>query len=239
MPCTEPGTKPTAYTKNRCKRFSLHTGSYLCTARHEPVCYKNSVTTPNPMKHLIVTLLILYCSPAIVLGMGLEVLETPGGHTICRGCASDKIHQDPILIGREDSLIHIQQFYFYRDCIVGYGGNSYPSDYYFIFNEQTEKLHYFTDKNMWQQTIDKESLRPFIHTRWFDVSYQPIPFWAIIIFVFTILPCLIVLLAILITHMIGVGVPLNFYARYALYGFVIGVAGSILTIVYRSHLQSL
>lgn len=168
--------------------------------------------------------------------MGIEVLETPGWHTICSGCRPSHPYQDLVLIGWEDSLIRIQQFYFYHNYIVGYGGYSSIPDYYFIFNEETENLNYFTDKSSWQKSIDRNKLRP-TYTRWFDVSYQPIPFLAIIISILS-LPCFIILLVILFTQIIQMNMSFKFYV---LYGVIVGTSISvlILTVVYRSYLQSL
>lgn len=104
------------------------------------------------------------------VGMGESHFETPGGHTIC-DCDPYRSDQTPVLIGHEKRLHNLEEFYFYKNHIIGYG-----KEYYFVFNENTEQTDLFQTEREWKQIVSEKGLKPAIYTNWLDISDSPATF---------------------------------------------------------------
>ena len=120
---------------------------------------------------IIVLTLSTFTHTEARVGMGEINFNTPGGHVIC-DC--DPYPETPVLVGFESSIKNLQEWYFYKNHIVGYG-----KGYYFIFNEVTGDLQYFKNKDTWEQAITNQNIKPFF-TRWLNISDSIEALYAII-----------------------------------------------------------
>jgi hypothetical protein len=125
----------------------------------------------NIMRTIFLLLPVMGFSRA---GFSEVVFETPGGHTICH-CDPYSSAQTPILIGFE-RLEKLDKWYFYKNNIIGKGAG-----YYFIFNESSDKIQYFTTEKLWRLAIINQNLEPFFITRWLSLKDSPDEFLFVIV----------------------------------------------------------
>ena len=134
--------------------------------------------TKSSMKYLLPLLLFISISYSGFgrIGMGEQYFETPGGHMIC-DCdgLENSVKNAPSIVGFEEQIPKIQEFYFYKNHIVGYNDSLH-----FIFNEKNNDLQLFKYEQDWYYQIELQELDPII-TRWLDLSDSP-EVWHVLLF---------------------------------------------------------
>lgn len=157
------------------------------------------------------------------VGMGETTFKTPYGHEIS-DC--DPYKETPVLIGYENKIKSLKEWYFYKGHIVGKG-----QSYYFIFNEYKDYLQYFESETEWQSAIKQQSLSPF-YIRWLDITDSIDNLFLIILFAS---PILIIFLIVVIWTVVDYRLWRNKKAlKIAVYVFL----SLTFLIVYRLNVQS-
>ena len=147
------------------------------------------------MRRLITILYIITVSNLAYsrAGFAEESFQTPGGHEIC-WCDPYDSEVLPVLIGWEDTIPNIEEFYFYKDHIIGYSKIRF-----FIFNEKTENIQVFNNRKDWNKSIDLLDLKPN-KEKWLTLSdnknnvdfgiailvFMSLPLWLILLIIFIV-----------------------------------------------------
>ncbi len=71
-----------------------------------------------------------------------------------------------IYLKKGTQLDHVNQWYFYKDHIIG------KANEYFIINEWSNVLQLFQKEEDWQAAIDQQHLRPKLWTRWYMYEWH-------------------------------------------------------------------
>lgn len=102
------------------------------------------------------------------MGLSETNFQTPGGHTIC-DCDNmvDYELYAPSILGFEQKIPRITDFYFYNNHIVGYSDSLF-----FIFDETTATLMTYTERMAWETARSERQLHPFL-TRWLTIHDNP------------------------------------------------------------------
>jgi hypothetical protein len=115
---------------------------------------------------LACVLFVLQPSSSMAMGWDeLNTFYTPLNHSIYEGYNIDE-DKSPALKDFEDSINRIKTWYCYKGYIVAISRD----DYYFIFNEKTEKYTKFSNQKAWNQALKKRGLIPNLWTRWWTIE---------------------------------------------------------------------
>jgi hypothetical protein len=100
--------------------------------------------------------------PFAVFGQGLGDYssKTPHNNEI-----RDSGNGANLYVNQNVVLESIQKWYFYKKTIIGEG---YKSKFYFVFFEESKKIHVFENKNQWVSFLKQENLEPIFWTRWYS-----------------------------------------------------------------------
>ncbi len=132
------------------------------------------------MKHILTIILIFITLNCMSFGFADWQHKTPGGN-IMRNYGSG-IYLE--LYKTNVEIENIDEWYFYRNFIVGKTSNEY-----FIIKETNCEIFKFKDKGDWDNLLELNKLKPIMWTRWYSgnwIDLDNIIIWSFFLFFISI-----------------------------------------------------
>lgn len=116
-------------------------------------------------KWLVLIITIFLSIEIFSFGIGDWSNETPGGNKI------DNFSGYCIKLKNNKAINNLQEWYFYKGFIIG-SLEQESRLKYFIVNEETMKIFYFNNKEVFEITLLKMKLKPIIWTRKYSDNWM-------------------------------------------------------------------
>jgi hypothetical protein len=118
--------------------------------------------TKLEIKTIIYFILVLICScvtPANVDAHWVEI--TPYQHYVYYDGNNSNLQEAGYIWVK-----NVDKWYYYKNHVIGKS-----SEHYFVFNELTKELRFFSEEQEWELFLEKQFLYPQIRTRWYAGQY--------------------------------------------------------------------